>query len=185
MDTHHTGRVPLSKFYGSALDSEWRFGESETYLRDQLEKIAATHDGLVPLHGRLFAQWLHYAFPHDCPFPHKAGATAKLTPGEYGDQHLAQSEDMRRHAEEANSSDIPITVGRDELQWMSQWSPEEELVSDQAMRSLRAPWESRRYVAGGAALLLLTGVLGFLRSKSMSSKKADDYMPMHAKSHFV
>merc|ERR1719343_2011455 len=185
MDTHHTGRVPLSKFYGSALDSEWRFGESETYLRDQLEKIAATHDGLVPLHGRLFAQWLHYAFPHDCPFPHKAGATAKLTPGEYGDQHLAQSEDMRRHAEEANSSDIPITVGRDDLQWMSQWSPEEELVSDQAMRSFHTSWDGKRYAAGGAALVLLAGLLGFLSSKGKSSTNAEDLLFAQTKSHFV
>merc|ERR1719343_1917761 len=34
MDVHRTGRVPLSRFYGSALDSEWRFGESESYLRE-------------------------------------------------------------------------------------------------------------------------------------------------------
>merc|ERR1719291_635717 len=34
MDTHHTGRVLLSKFYGTSLDTEWRFGESEPYLRD-------------------------------------------------------------------------------------------------------------------------------------------------------
>merc|ERR1719183_12804 len=34
MDRHHTGRVPLSKFHGAALDSEWRFGESEAYLRE-------------------------------------------------------------------------------------------------------------------------------------------------------
>jgi len=260
MDTHHTGRVPLSKFYSSTLDGEWRFGESETYLRelgaldetswrgkqviisnyiqgasncivssthylvccvneceamqgelevalgsplaspqqisdiveglaedpiqsslrDQLEKIAATHDGLVPLHGRLFAQWLHYVFPHDCPFPHKAGAATKLTPAEFGDQYMVQSEDMIRHAEEANVSDIPVTVGRDELQWMSQWSPEEELVSDQAMQGLHAPWESRRYAAGGVALLLVAGFLGFLRTTSKPSKRADEF-----KSHFV
>merc|ERR1719388_6815 len=34
MDTHHTGRVPLAKFYGTALDTDWRFGESEAYLRE-------------------------------------------------------------------------------------------------------------------------------------------------------
>ena len=29
-----TGRVPLSKFYGKSItDAEWRFGESESYLR--------------------------------------------------------------------------------------------------------------------------------------------------------
>merc|ERR1719326_2582429 len=34
MDTHGTGRVPLSKFYGTGLDEDWRFGESEAYLRE-------------------------------------------------------------------------------------------------------------------------------------------------------
>merc|ERR1719247_2531968 len=33
MDKKGTGRVKLSSFYGGALDSEWRFGESEAYLR--------------------------------------------------------------------------------------------------------------------------------------------------------
>merc|ERR1719282_1323207 len=33
MDTHNTGRVPLSKFYASNAE-EWRFGESEAYLRE-------------------------------------------------------------------------------------------------------------------------------------------------------
>merc|ERR1719382_1879751 len=33
MDTLGTGRVPLSKFYGNGLDEDWRFGESEAYLR--------------------------------------------------------------------------------------------------------------------------------------------------------
>jgi hypothetical protein len=31
-----TGRVPLSKFYGKSItDAEWRFGESESYLRER------------------------------------------------------------------------------------------------------------------------------------------------------
>merc|ERR1719162_533682 len=34
MDSHATGRVPLAKFYNTALDSDWRFGESEAYLRE-------------------------------------------------------------------------------------------------------------------------------------------------------
>ena len=32
-------------------------------LRSQLSRMASTHGGKVPLHGRLFVQWLHYAFP--------------------------------------------------------------------------------------------------------------------------
>merc|ERR1719223_1240776 len=41
----------------------------------RLEEIAAHHDGRVPLHGRLFAQWMHHAYPRECPFPHIAGET--------------------------------------------------------------------------------------------------------------
>jgi len=34
MDKGKAGRVRLSEFYGSNMDGEWRFGESEAYLRD-------------------------------------------------------------------------------------------------------------------------------------------------------
>merc|ERR1711869_78932 len=39
----------------------------------QLEQVAKTNGGTVPLHGRLFAQWLHYVFPRVCPFPYQTG----------------------------------------------------------------------------------------------------------------
>jgi len=39
-------------------------------LAQRLRDIAAKRGGQVPLHGRLFAEWLHFAFPHECPFPH-------------------------------------------------------------------------------------------------------------------
>merc|ERR1719510_1271716 len=48
----------------------------------KLSGIAAHNGGAVPLHGRLFTQWLHFAFPHECPYPHvtqKDGAGNTLT----------------------------------------------------------------------------------------------------------
>jgi len=51
-------------------------------FQTKLEDIAAKGDGKVPLHGRLFAQWLHYNFPHQCPFPHAAGSLRPQTQGE-------------------------------------------------------------------------------------------------------
>jgi hypothetical protein len=54
-------------------------------LRSRLEEVAAVNHGKVPLHGRLFAQWLHYVFPRDCPFPHLAGTVKPLTPMKYED----------------------------------------------------------------------------------------------------
>merc|ERR1719382_322651 len=38
-------------------------------LQQRLHSIAATNGGQVALHGRLFLQWLHFAFPYECPFP--------------------------------------------------------------------------------------------------------------------
>merc|ERR1719335_223525 len=48
-----------------------------------LKQVAAVHNGEVPLHGRLFAQWLHYAFPQECPYPHLTGKIKPLTPSEW------------------------------------------------------------------------------------------------------
>jgi len=52
-------------------------------LIEKLYKISSTHGGHVPLHGRLFAQWMHHAFPRECPFPHEAGSTSPQTPDEW------------------------------------------------------------------------------------------------------
>jgi len=163
LDTTGTGRVKLSDFYGANHGGEWRFAESEAYLRElgaldetgsskqllianymqgasncvvmrdhyliccknecdgilsdieealgsptatvesvlsvvegmtdadgdfvvlsetlksRLQQVADRHGGEVPLHGRLFAQWLHYAFPHECIFPHRMGTAAAVT----------------------------------------------------------------------------------------------------------
>jgi hypothetical protein len=245
MDSHNTGRVPLAKFYNTALDSDWRFGESEAYLRElgaldessswrgaqvlipnylqatsncivstphylvccvneceslmgefetaidaptalpetilgvvgnmtshttldadepahlnkelrqQLEQIAKNTDGRVPLHGRLFAQWLHYVFPRECPFPHKAGVTTATTPSEYGMEHIASKADMKKHAESA--TDIPVSVSQEELQWMSQWSEDEELMVDYSSEFRGSSW-ARTFLLIFGLLVVLVGL---------------------------
>merc|ERR1719183_1444615 len=96
------------------------------WLRARLDQVARHHGGLVPLHGRLFVQWLHYAFPRECAFPHKVGVAASITPSEYGDDFYASPEEMLKHVT-ANTSGVAAS-GKEDLQWMSQWSPEEELI---------------------------------------------------------
>merc|ERR1719201_2192712 len=46
-------------------------------IRKWLDEIAVLHDGQVPVHGRLLAQWLHSVFPHECPYPHMGGLNPK------------------------------------------------------------------------------------------------------------
>jgi len=55
-------------------------------LQDRLKQIADVHHGQVPLHGRLFAQWMHHAFPRECPYPHTSGSAHPFTANEWMQQ---------------------------------------------------------------------------------------------------
>merc|ERR1719253_1503839 len=93
-------------------------------LRTQLARIAETHGGKIPLHGRLFAQWLHYVFPRECAFPHKAGTASSLTPSQYGDEFIASENEVTNYAanrEEETTSYVTLSQ-QEETAWMSQWS---------------------------------------------------------------
>jgi len=49
----------------------------------RLTKIASTHGGKVPLHGRLFKQWMHYVYPLECSFPHITGTVNAVNQDEW------------------------------------------------------------------------------------------------------
>jgi len=162
----------------------------DSYLVKQLEDIAHASQGKVPLHGRLFAQWLHYAFPHECPFPHKEGtisARASHPPGKTDSEHLATESEMAMHVEEGGEQADEGEIG-ESTEWMSQWTPEEELLADYA--HLRAPWE---VVTGSALirpmLLLLVGivVVGYKYSHRQSGAGLKDLdLPICAgKAHYI
>lgn len=270
MDYGSTGRVKLSDFHGAALDGEWRFCESQDYLRQlgaldetstilgprvilanylqgasnciisepqyrvccandceahlaeieesveapfasaeqlagivenitttlgddtptltpslrsQLNDIANTHNGKVPLHGRLFSQWLHYVFPQDCPFPHKAGTVRSMSPTEYGDDYMATETEIEKNVAvgEARGG----AVGKDaasveaEQEWMTLWSQEEELVTNNF--DFQAPWEHRSFFTGPLlgifALLGATSLVLAARSRSWGGKGSGEAVP--------
>merc|ERR1719236_59219 len=70
-------------------------------LVEKLKSIAERHGGDVPIHGRLFAQWLHFAFPHECPYPHMGGLSPKTQEqwrAQVGEEAESVSEDeVRQH----------------------------------------------------------------------------------------
>jgi len=55
-------------------------------LQERLHEIASRNDGEVPLHGRLFAQWMHHAFPNECAHPEITEDAAVLTPSHWLDK---------------------------------------------------------------------------------------------------
>jgi len=99
-------------------------------LRRKLDLIAEQHGGQVPLHGRMFAQFLHHAFPNECPQPRAPGVTeAPMTHDEWRASRNTSSvvskevmqELMDRAAEtkQATSSEEPSLL----------WTEEEELLT--------------------------------------------------------
>jgi hypothetical protein len=85
-------------------------GNVSEALRSKLQEVAAIHNGKVPLHGRLLAQWLHYVFPQDCPFPHVAGTVNPQTPMKFeeslGQDSTTASEEEVEQFLKANSAQL-------------------------------------------------------------------------------
>jgi hypothetical protein len=70
----------MSRLSTSTVASPRSIPESQA---NRLQSIADMHGGWVPLHSRLFAQWMHHAFPRECPYPHESGTTSPQTPDEW------------------------------------------------------------------------------------------------------
>merc|ERR1719161_15734 len=91
-------------------------------LTSALMYIAEVNGGEVSLHGRLFAQWLHYAFPHECPYPHPlASGVSEMTPTQFeaqtGFATFVSKEDFVSHMK--SSSRLPADH-------MSLWAHDDE-----------------------------------------------------------
>jgi len=102
------------------------------WLLSRLDEVATHHGGVVPLHGRLFAQWMHYAYPRECPYPHVAGAVKAqdmrdlLSSGNAKEEIkniIASPEEMEEHIE-AMLNETTIAEDND----VSMWTLEEELL---------------------------------------------------------
>lgn len=95
-----------------------------------LDDIAEHHGGYVPVHGRLFAQWMHHAYPRECPFPNLADTTNPLSPDEWMDHmdletHLASDEEVKEHFAVPRNESMPGMILKASLPWTAV----EELVT--------------------------------------------------------
>lgn len=81
----------------------------------------------MPLHGRLFMQWLHHAYPRECPYPHLSGVSKPVTARQWkeqtGEQPTADAETMRWHIQESRAADVvanPLFEESYEVPWLAQ-----------------------------------------------------------------
>jgi len=103
-------------------------------LLARLQEIAAYHGGEVPLHGRLFAQWMHHAYPRECPFPQLEGSIHPQTVEEWTAQMGASahtSEAERHEAVERDhctvTEDGRVDCGEEDTELP--WDTAEELLT--------------------------------------------------------
>jgi hypothetical protein len=103
-------------------------------LMQRLQEVASRNHGQVPLHGRLFAQWMHHAFPRECPYPQQAGSASPLTPDEW--MQKTGSADAKASKEEMLS-----TISNDNCRF----APKGVECSGQVIHSdddTELPWDS-------------------------------------------
>merc|ERR1719428_2354470 len=130
-------------------------------LLQRLGEIGDEHEGSVQLHGRLFAQWLHHAFPRECPFPHLAGTTNPVTPDEWlasmGQEATATEEEMSLHIDQHTESEEAVVKP---LPWLS----EEELLVTRPVK-MRSPFAMLRPLV--LALAFLSFAYSILKSSGV------------------
>jgi len=148
----------------------------EPELRGRLGEVARHHGGKVPLHGRLFAQWLHHAYPLECPYPAKSGTTKPLTANGWIDgasnlegeqqeeneraQQLRTKNTTNMPAGQAKTKDL-ADKGDDEDSDIIPWDVDEELVVNSQhhpslLRELRAIFFAVAFVS---AMFAITGTV--------------------------
>ncbi|CAE7229051.1 selD [Symbiodinium natans] len=99
------------------------------HLKTLLDEVAGHHGGMVPIHGRLFAQWMHEAYPRECSYPH---LEVKVQ------SRFDHSTEMD-HVEAAEKSKYwqiaKQLEGSGENQTTSRWIMKEELVDRQGFEA--------------------------------------------------
>jgi len=131
---------------------------SPTLLR-LLDEVAGHHSGMIPVHGRLFSQWMHQAFPRECSFPHVTGVVDRYGQQDsYNHGRVQQDEKQRylniagRALDEAPSeADAPM------------WTMHEELVDRKAIdKHLRRSSRIEDILLCGTV-----GFVGFMVAKAL------------------
>lgn len=120
--------LPSSTVPGNRTLSPW--------LVHRLQSVAEHHGGMIPLHGRLFGQWMHYAYPRECTFPHVLGTTRPQTAADFVREtrrdFAANKTEMQKYVSQAaphqarvsEIGDIEDVVAMES----AMWTMDEELV---------------------------------------------------------
>jgi len=140
----------------------------------RLFRIAAQHGGRVPIHGRLFMQWMHMVYPRECAYPHMANTTSPLGPEEWTAENKGKNSAATRE-EMASFVNAPATATRTTDQGQcGRWIDEEELFVGGAQTSRRLAIhelesEMSTWVATYGVFFVCLGALATVAIQTMRS----------------
>lgn len=103
------------------------------YLLRHLESIAKFHGGIVPLHGRLFAQWMHHLYPRECQYPMFSEGTTPMLPYESrnktGIEVMASPEELEASEQAMNQALKATPLLHKIHETCLPWTMQEELLA--------------------------------------------------------
>mmetsp|Transcript_89419 Transcript_89419/g.208206 ORF Transcript_89419/g.208206 Transcript_89419/m.208206 type:complete len:571 (+) Transcript_89419:94-1806(+) len=160
-------------------------------LAQLLEQVAGHHNGRVPLHGRLFSQWMHHAFPRECPFPHRVGTTKPMTANEWinerGSVPHASEMEMQLHIMSENTShdigsDNPSNTDSKQLLW----TVEEELVVSTTAPPTRliSSWFHPIVAVGALVSMAWTLLMSWQPLSKLFGQRKANVLPFAGKAHY-
>jgi len=118
-------------------------------LRDLLDDVAQHHGGMVPIHGRLFSQWMHQAYPRECNHPHVTAQDRFSSVPKNADK-----KEMEKYRELAAVAKAEAKVTGEQYTMAGVWTMHEELVDSRALQKHKR--------ASGLHDLFALGVIGFV-----------------------
>jgi len=130
-----------------------------TLLTGRLNEIEKLHGGEVLLHGRLFMQWMHHAFPRECLFPHVSGT---VNADAVWEEASAAEKEMHMV-----KNPLQSTMTRDDSIKSLPWSSVEELVAGNRRPARKSGMMGKvRFIVG--VMALVTMMVPLLRSSKVN-----------------
>merc|ERR1719422_140961 len=148
-------------------------------LLSRLGDIARLHGGSVPVHGRLFAQWMHHAYPRECRFPHVIGVTRRSSPSEWMeamdiDSAEASEEEIAALVRLEQEALTPEVLTPEDKAEALPWTMAEELLAGHmAMKEVSPANTQLPAWRVAAALLVLVSLVAPMTFHQVAPKQHD------------
>eukprot|EP00928_Gymnodinium_smaydae_P059707 TRINITY_DN4310_c0_g1_i5.p1 TRINITY_DN4310_c0_g1~~TRINITY_DN4310_c0_g1_i5.p1 ORF type:complete len:575 (+),score=94.18 TRINITY_DN4310_c0_g1_i5:105-1829(+) len=148
----------------------------QSKLLQRLQSIAEGSTGRVRLHSRGFAQWLHHAFPRDCPYPHVWKGWRPMDMATYkektGLSYSASLGEMRMIVKNS-ITEAAFGSSTESVEEFKLWSHEEEFYVQGAPRAERSRKNaSKARTFAGLAFFFAVFVLVALKLRALESKES-------------